>query len=416
VRLLIYGHHSATGFGVVTEHIGGRLVNLGVDVRVIAVNHRGEPVEGSLAGRVWPATFHGDSHGGNFSNAAIDGKFWSQFGGEWKPDAVLVVSDMSGLMAHLGPKGITETWRSVPVFHYCPIEGDNLSIGWRQVWQHIQPVAMSTYGASVIAEHIGNAVPMIYHGVDTEAFHPVAFNRPIKFDGKVLTTRDECKAAFGISPETRVILRSDRLVERKFYDVMFQVLPAIFDAVPEAEMVIHCSPVDNGMSLYEDIGRMAPEYHPRLKLTNAHDTFRGLPIEGMAALMNAADVYLSTTGGEGFGLNLAEALACETPVVVTDWAADAEVVGPGGVLVPPLIDRYGEPVRYHSRYGMDWAVPDARGFAEPVIDLLRKPARRRELGRAGRRHVQASFSWDEAAASFLGLLTEALVEPEPVAA
>jgi glycosyltransferase involved in cell wall biosynthesis len=416
MRLLIYGHYSATGFGVVTEHIGGRLVTLGVDVRVIAVNHRGEPVHGPLAGRVWPATFHGDSHGGNFSNAAIDGKFWSQFGSEWKPDAVLVVSDMSGLMAHLGPKGITETWRSVPVFHYCPIEGDNLSIGWRQVWQHIQPVAMSTYGASVIAEHTGNAVPMIYHGVDTEAFHPVAFNNPIRFEGTALSTRDECKAAFGISPETRVILRSDRLVERKFYDVLFQALPPIFDAIPEAQMVIHCSPVDNGMSLYEDIGRMAPEYHPRLKLTNAHDTFRGLPIEGMAALMNAADVYLSTTGGEGFGLNLAEALACETPVVVTDWAADAEVVGPGGVLVPPLIDTYGKPVRYHSRYGMDWAVPDARGFAEPVVDLLRKPARRRELGRAGRRHVQASFSWDEAAASFLGLLTEALTQPEPVAA
>jgi glycosyltransferase involved in cell wall biosynthesis len=97
--------------------------------------------------------------------------------------------------------------------------------------------------------------------------------------------------------------------------------------------------------------------------------------------------------------------------VVTDWAADAEVVGPGGVLVPPLIDRYGEPVRYHSRYGMDWAVPDARGFHEPVIDLLRKPARRRELGRAGRRHVQQSFNWDEAAVSFLELLTEALTEP-----
>jgi glycosyltransferase involved in cell wall biosynthesis len=411
MRLLIYGHYSATGFGVVTEHIGGRLVKLGVDVRVIAVNHRGEPVHGPLAGRVWPASFHGDSHGGNFSNAAISGQFWRQFGSEWKPDAVLVVSDMSGLMAHLGPKGITEAWQSVPVFHYCPIEGDNLSLGWRGIWEKINPVAMSTYGASVIAEHTGKAVPMIYHGVDTEAFYPVAFNRPIKFEGKILSTREECKAVFGIDPATRVILRSDRLVERKFYDVMFQVLPRIFDAVPEAQMVVHCSPVDNGMSLYEDIARLPAQYHPRLKLTNAHDTYRGLPIEGMAALMNAADVYLSTTGGEGFGLNLAEALACETPVVVTDWAADAEVVGPGGVLVPPLIDRYGEPVRYHSRYGMDWAVPDARGFHEPVIDLLRKPARRRELGRAGRRHVQQSFNWDEAAVSFLELLTEALTEP-----
>lgn len=408
MKLLIYGHWSHTGFGIVTEALGTRLVDLGVDVRVIAVNHRGEPIAGPLSGRVWPASFHGDAHGGNFSNAAIDGTFWRQFGGEWKPDAVLVIADMSGLLGHLGPKAITDTWKSVPVFHYCPIEGDNLEVGWRGIWQEIAPVAMSRYGAKVIGDHIGRAVPMIYHGVDTNAYYPVAFNRPIRFDGKVLTTREACKAAFGIPTDRKIILRSDRLVERKFYHTFFQALVPIFAAVPEADVVIHCAPVDGNLSLYEEIGRLPPEYLPRIRLTNAHSTFRGLPVEGMAALMNAADVYVSTTGGEGFGLNLAEAMACETPVVVTDWAADAEVVGPGGVLVQPLIDRYGEPVRYHSSYGMDWAVPDARGFTTPVVELLTRKSRRVDLGRAGRRHVEQSFSWDEATASFLELFTEAL--------
>ena len=409
MKLLVYGHYSATGFGIVTEAIVTRLIAQGVDARVLAVNHRGEPVTGPLAGRVWPAAFHGDAHGGNFSNAAIDGTFWRKFGEEWKPDAVFVIADVSGLLGHLGPKGVTPTWKSVPVFHYCPIEGDNLSIGWRGLWSDgIEPVAMSHYGANVIAEHIGRPVPMIYHGVDTAAYHPVSFANPIRFDGSTLTTREACKAKFGITADRKVILRSDRLVERKFYHTFFQALAPIFAAVPEADVVIHCSPVDGNLSLYEEIGRMDPAYLPRIRLTNAHDTFRGLPIEGMAALMNAADVYLSTTGGEGFGLNLAEAMACETPVVVTDWAADREVVGPGGYVVPPLIDQYGEAVRYHSTYGMDWAVPDPRQFVAPTIELLTRKSRRQELGRAGRKHVTESFSWDEAAASFLGLFTEAL--------
>ena len=408
MRLLIYGHWSHTGFGIVTEALGTRLLAAGVDVRVIAVNHRGEPVQGVLGGRVWPAQFYGDSHGGTFSNQAIDGTFWRQFGDEWKPDAVLVVADVSGLLSHVGPKGITDTWKSVPVFHYCPIEGDNLSVGWRGIWAEIHPVAMSTYGARVIAEHIGRPVPMIYHGVDTQAYHPASFSSPIRFDGKTLTTREACKQAFGIPIDRKVILRSDRLVERKFYHSFFEALPAIFEAVPEADAVIHCAPVDGGLSLYEDIGRMPAEFLPRIRLTNAHSTFRGLPVEGMAALMNAADIYLSTTGGEGFGLNLAESMACETPVIVTDWAADAEVVGPGGVLVPPLEDRYGQTVRYHSTYGMDWAVPDPRGFVAPAVELLTRNSRRRSLGEAGRKHVEASFSWDEAAASFLRLFTEDL--------
>ena len=411
MKLLVYGHWSHTGFGVVTEALASRFLAAGVDVRVIAVNHRGEPIPDPIGQRIWPSTFHGDSHGGNFSNAAIDGSFWKQFGEEWKPDAVLVIADVSGLMGHIGPKGVTPTWKSVPVFHYCPIEGDNLSIGWRGLWNDVHPVAMSRYGADIIEQHIGRPVPMIYHGVDTVAYHPVSFANPIRFDGSTLTTREACKAKFGIPADRKVILRSDRLVERKFYDVFFRALPPILDAVPEADVVVHCSPVDGGLSMYEEIGRMSPEYLPRLRLTNAHSTFRGLPVEGMAALMNAADVYLSTTGGEGFGLNLAEAMACETPVVVTDWAADREVVGPGGYVVPPLIDQYGEPVRYHSiSYGMDWAVPDPRAFVAPTVELLTRKSRRQEMGRAGRKHVTESFSWDEAAASFLGLFTEALAQ------
>jgi glycosyltransferase involved in cell wall biosynthesis len=121
----------------------------------------------------------------------------------------------------------------------------------------------------------------------------------------------------------------------------------------------------------------------------------------LVALINAADLYVSTTSGEGFGLALAESMACEVPVVVTDWAAEREVVGDGGILVPPLHNSYGEPVRYHSRYGMDWAVPDPKGFVEPVLSLLNRPARRRALGVAGRAHVIRSFSWDACAADFL---------------
>ena len=90
---------------------------------------------------------------------------------------------------------------------------------------------------------------------------------------------------------------------------------------------------------------------------------------------------------------------------MTDWAADAEVVGDGGVLVPPLHDTYGEPVRFHSEFGMDWAVPDPKGFVEPVLTLLDKPSRRRAMGAAGRKHV-ARFSWDTAAADFLTLFED----------
>ena len=408
MRLLVYGHFSHTGFGVVTDNLARRFLAAGVDVRVIAVNHRGEPVDGPLAGRVWPANMFGHSHGGNFSSAAIDGSFWRRFGSDWKPDAVLVVADMSGLMAHIGANVIPTAWTSVPVYHYCPIEGDNLPLGWRAIWSHIRPVSMSRYGERIISEHIGRPVPMVYHGVETDVFRPVSAANPIAWNGKILRSREDCKAAFGWDRNRKIILRTDRNVVRKFYYRMFEALPAILAADPDVDMAIHCNPIEqmDTQPLVEEIGRLPAECISRIKLTQAHDTFRGLPTEGLVALMNAADLYWSTTGGEGFGLTLAESLACGVPVVTSGWAAEIEVVGDGGVIVPPLHDSRGEPVRYHSTYGMDWALPDAQAFVPVITQLLGRPARRRSMGAVGRIHVARSFSWDVAAASFLSLFED----------
>jgi glycosyltransferase involved in cell wall biosynthesis len=405
VRLLIFGHVSHTGFGVVTEALGKRFLGNGVDIRILAVNHRGEPLKGPLAGHVWPASVMGDPYAGNISANAIDGSLWRKLdpSDDWKPDAVLVVSDMSGFYGHVGQRGISGAWTTVPVFHYCPIEGDNLPPSWKDTWNKVNPVAMSDFGQQVISSHIGRAVPRIYHGVDTDVFHPLTPTNPVYWKGKPIVSKHEAKVALGLNPDRKLLFRSDRLVERKFYDRLLAAMVPIMQADPLVDLLIHCRPVDEGLNLHEEIARLPSDVMTRIMLTNAHDTWKGLPVEGMVVLMNAADLYVSTTGGEGFGLNLAESLACGTPVICTGWAAEKEVVGAGGVLIPPLTDSYGDPVRYHSGYGMDWAVPDPKGFTEPILHLLSKPTKRRELGNVGRAHVKRSFSWDEAASRFMAL-------------
>jgi glycosyltransferase involved in cell wall biosynthesis len=416
VRLLVFGHWSHTGFGVVTNRIASGLVERGVDVRVLAGNHRGEPIKGTLAGRVWPLEALGQYIRHVPANA-IAGKLWPTLDPKdnWKPDAVLVIADVSGLLNFVGKA--VEPWQQVPVYHYCPIEGDNLPPLWRSLWSLFRPVAMSTYGASVIAEHIDNAVPMIYHGVDTDTFHPASASTPLATTDRVLRSKEGCKELFGWDPQRKVILRADRNVVRKNYDAMLAAFTTIAERDPDVDLVLHCDPRDpEGIDLNQEIMRMPEGLRERVRFTQMHDTFQGLPEAELCALYNAADLYMSTTGGEGFGLTLAESLACGVPVIATGWAAEVEVIGPGGVLIPPLTDSYGDPVRYHSKFGMDWAAPDPRAFVEPALELLARPSRRRALGAEGRAHVQRSFNWDEATVAFLDLFTEALAQPEPVAA
>jgi glycosyltransferase involved in cell wall biosynthesis len=237
---------------------------------------------------------------------------------------------------------------------------------------------------------------------------------PLPYRGRWLRSKEACKEALGFPASAKIVLRTDRHVPRKFYHTLLRTMGEVFDADPDVMLLIHCRPQDEGGNMLEEIARLPVKHWSRVKLTQAHDTWKGLPTSELVVLHNAADLYVSTTSGEGFGLTLAESLACEVPVVVTDWAADAETIGPGGIAVPPLHDAYGEPVTYHSTYGMDWAVPDARAFVQPVLDLLAKPQRRRAMGQAGRRHVVASFQWPDAADRFMSLFASAV--PEEAAA
>lgn len=53
------------------------------------------------------------------------------------------------------------------------------------------------------------------------------------------------------------------------------------------------------------------------------------------SLMSAADVFVLSSAWEGFGLVVAEAMACNRVVVATDCGGVKEVVGDAGFLVPP---------------------------------------------------------------------------------
>jgi glycosyltransferase involved in cell wall biosynthesis len=52
----------------------------------------------------------------------------------------------------------------------------------------------------------------------------------------------------------------------------------------------------------------------------------------LASLYTASDVFLACSMGEGFGVPVVEAQACGTPVIVSNWTAQPELVGDGFVV------------------------------------------------------------------------------------
>jgi glycosyltransferase involved in cell wall biosynthesis len=104
---------------------------------------------------------------------------------------------------------------------------------------------------------------------------------------------------------------------------------------------------------------------------------------------NRAQLFVSPSLYEGFGLPAAEAMACGTPVVATTAGALSEIVADGvtGIRVPP---------------------GDAQALATAISSLLGDPERCRTMGEAGVRHIRDRFSWERTAEETLALYEEVL--------
>jgi glycosyltransferase involved in cell wall biosynthesis len=117
-----------------------------------------------------------------------------------------------------------------------------------------------------------------------------------------------------------------------------------------------------------------------------------IPSEEIVRLYAESSLAVVPSLYEGFGLPAAEAMACQVPVVSTRAGALPEVVGSdgsAGVLVPPG----------HSE-----------SLARLIAELLDAPERRAAMGEAGRRRVEALFSWRRTAEQTVEVYRRAIEE------
>ncbi len=397
MRLLFIGDAAATGFGTVTSDLGRALLDLGEDVRFLSQNTGGFHIPEPLGSRTYRLT---ENARPEHVLAALTGRGMPD---GWAPEAIIVLGDFFAARWIVVDKRIEAALRAIPSYHYVPVEGVGLPPDWRELWDVVKPVAMTNFGATEIEKVVGYRPPMIYHGVDQSVFYPIAPNHPSAHpndDGSRSTSKRSAKAQFGIDPDRVTLLRTDRHMPRKRYNAMLRALEPVLERNPEVDLVIHCRIQDQGGFLLDTIHKFPGWFQKRILLTLAHDSWQGLSREELNLLYNAADIYVQNSA-EGFGLTVAEAIACGVPVVGIDYAAVPEVIGPAGYVarVSHLLD---------NEYDHHWAAEDPADWGEKVERLIRKPALRRKLGAEGPRHVAANFSWTRAAEQFRELVNASI--------
>jgi glycosyltransferase involved in cell wall biosynthesis len=101
-----------------------------------------------------------------------------------------------------------------------------------------------------------------------------------------------------------------------------------------------------------------------------------LPEQNAYAAIKQSSAFLFPSHEEGFGIAIAEALACETPVVAWDLPVFAELFPEGVVTVPEN---------------------DIPAFASATVRILSEPEHARQLADKGR-GIVAGYNWDAIAA------------------
>lgn len=387
-KILWFGDAGAhTGFGRVTHSIGERLVaDYGHDVHVLAINYRGDHFDTNLK------LYRPDMHVAKdiFGTSRI-----VEMMAKVEPDVVVMLHDPHLLIQMLFEnKYDTERvlLRYRPILTYIPCDGTNLPPAWPEILGNTTKItAMSEWGKS---QYPGSK--LVYHGVDTDQFWPVK-DRPITVSsGVTLKSKRDCKKAFGFDPDGFLVLRVDKNSGRKDFAATWQALVPVMKRHRDIQVHFHCTAknADNGVNLYALYARSAAEGVDRDRFFNPdqHDTFTGWPQQDLNALYNAADLFVTTSRGEGFGLTIAESLACGVPVIGQNVSAIPEVIGPGGILIEPQ-----RLVTVPS--GEDVWLADVEAFSAAIERAYLSAGLRRDLGEAGRQHV-TKFTWDFAAARF----------------
>jgi len=413
VRVLFLGDMAPTGFGTVTQDLGRQLLALGLDVRFVSQNEWTTLPEPFLS-RTFQvqdpqlldfekvAAFGADSL--SLTNRGIvgllDGTLWHD---GWTPQAAILLGDYTAakMMVEIDPS-VSEAFRSLPTLHYVPIEGVDLPPSWRGLWQTVHPVAMSEFGADQIERVTGKRPPVVYHGIDADAFRPLTPERMLRLTARKREWKIRDKASarkfLGVPIDARIVFRADRLMPRKRYGSLLRAMAPVLAVRPDAYLVVHCAVRDQGGNLDDLRSKYPPTIRDRIVATRIVDIYGSAPRDLLVVLYNMADVYASVSA-EGFGLTIAEAMACGVPAVGMAYSAVPEVIGPGGLTAPVdhLVD---------NEYDHAWAAVNERAFGEQVARLLDDEPLRRQLGRAAREHVRSSFSWTEAAIRFSAIIRD----------
>ena len=336
-----------TGYGNATHHVCTGLAARGHDVSILGWDMRGQPTSwhncmlypGTPWYKIYPSIppeykKHVLYPSGLYADGLLNYLLQLQ------PDVLITQGDIQWFR-YIIDSSLADFMHTAGILWilYYSIDSDMgenlLPSSWVHILKSVDlPIAMSRFGHEVTQ---ANEVEAAYipHGVDTKVFQPPA-------------DKERAKQALGCEGKF-VILSNARNQLCKMVPRTLEIFRRFALDKDGALLHLHCDP--------NDTYTRSPEYHYDLRrdiafldltkkvcLTKDIFTSKGMSLEQLVPIYQAADVHLLASWGEGFGLPTLQAAATGVVPLASDYTASKELVTGHGEAIRVrqcLLDQFG---------------------------------------------------------------------------
>lgn len=188
------------------------------------------------------------------------------------------------------------------------------------------PVCYNDYGRKetlLEIPEVEDKLKQIPHGVDTSVFYP-------------LNNQEELKVKFlGRNADKFMFLNVNRNSDRKQLARCIYAFSEFKKQVPNSILLLHTQPVERSMvrtiDLLVVVNELGLSLEDDVLFPKHYELSRPYPENLMNELYNAADCFITTHLGEGWGCSVSESMAAGTPVIA-----------PNNTAMPQLLGEYSE--------------------------------------------------------------------------
>ncbi len=322
---------AATGFGTVSKHTLSELYNTGkYEIDQLAINYYGDFYDRKkYPYQIVPARLldPNDPFGNEMLIRNLQKKDYDIL---WVLNDTFVVNKIAPKLEALRAGLFAANRKPFKIIYYYPVDCAVIPHASKMIELADASVCITKYGQQETYKALPNLnkeIDVIYHGCDIANFNPVTKKQRRLWRLEHLGVK---------SDDTYVVLNVNRNSVRKDIARSILAFKKFREHVPNSVMYIHCQAIDNNIDLTQVVRSLGLSTGKDVLFPADFQLHKGgFPVKALNMFYNAADLFFTTTLGEGWGLTTTEAMSVGLPVLAPDNTSASEILGEDrGYLIP----------------------------------------------------------------------------------